>query len=341
MVTDHQTAQEDSSGVLVPDVREKLRRSGYTLTSQRRAVLEALSRAKGHPSAEDVYLIVKRENPRVALGTVYQALSVLEEVGIIGSKHWAESPTRYDLNVEPHLDIRCISCGEVSEVPGSHSAAWKSASATILLTGSPARRWSSRACALPASTASQQGLYPEPAKSYPFDQRGVAGNTGEAIMSEDPRDKAAALAEGMEAAGALIENLEQEVADLRSDLDQAAVALKAAQEEVSSRAGALEEKERARVEAESEVEDLRAEISALKQQHSDEQLLISNEHINELAEVRRRLEEQRQTDVDAASSGSRLDTIKEEFRREREALEARYREEIGALKTPPSIGRSS
>ena len=151
-------------------------------------------------------------------------------------------------------------------------------------------------------------------------------------MSEDPRDKAAALAEGMEAAGALIENLEQEVADLRSDLDQAAAALKAAQEEVSSRAGALEENERARIEAESEVEVLRAEISALKQQHSDEQLRMSNEHIKEIAEVRRRLEEQRRTDVDAASSETRLDTIKEEFRREREALEARYREEIEALK---------
>src|SRR5919205_1856937 len=118
MVTDHQTVQEIAPGVLVPDVREKLRRSGYTLTSQRRAVLEALSKANGHPSAEDVYLIVKRDNPRVALGTVYQALSVLEEVGVIGSKHWSESPTRYDLNVEPHLDIMCTSCGEVSEIPG-------------------------------------------------------------------------------------------------------------------------------------------------------------------------------------------------------------------------------
>ena len=116
MVTDRQTLQEDTSGV--PEVREKLRRSGYTLTSQRRAVLEALSRAKGHPSAEEVYLVVKRENPRVALGTVYQALSVLEEVGVIGSKHWAESPTRYDLNVAPHLDIRCTNCGEIAEVPG-------------------------------------------------------------------------------------------------------------------------------------------------------------------------------------------------------------------------------
>ena len=100
------------------DIREKFRRSGYTLTSQRRAVLDALEEAGGHPSTEDVYLIVKRKNPRVALGTVYQALGVLEEIGIITSKHWAESPTRYDLNLKPHLDIRCTGCGQVSEVPG-------------------------------------------------------------------------------------------------------------------------------------------------------------------------------------------------------------------------------
>ncbi len=100
------------------DIREKFRRSGYTLTSQRRAVLEALSEARGHPSAEDVYLVVKRKNPRVALGTVYQALSVLEDIGVIESKHWSESPTRYDLNLDPHLDVRCVRCGEVAEVPG-------------------------------------------------------------------------------------------------------------------------------------------------------------------------------------------------------------------------------
>ena len=114
MVTDRTT----TPGALEQDIREKFRSSGYTLTSQRRAVLEALKEARGHPSAEDIYLIVKKKNPRVALGTVYQALSVLEEIGVVGSKHWAESPTRYDLNVEPHLDIRCARCGEVSEIPG-------------------------------------------------------------------------------------------------------------------------------------------------------------------------------------------------------------------------------
>ena len=113
---------EDQGRVMVEalegDIRERFRRSGYTLTSQRRAVLDALEEAGGHPSTEDVYLIVKRKNPRVALGTVYQALSVLEKIGVITSKHWAESPTRYDLNVRPHLDIRCIRCSQVSEVSG-------------------------------------------------------------------------------------------------------------------------------------------------------------------------------------------------------------------------------
>jgi Fur family transcriptional regulator, ferric uptake regulator len=115
MVTDRTLGM---TAALEQDIREKFRRSGYTLTSQRRAVLEALKEAQGHPSAEDIYLTVKKKNPRVALGTVYQALSVLEEIGVVGTKHWSESPTRYDLNVEPHLDIRCAGCGEVSEIPG-------------------------------------------------------------------------------------------------------------------------------------------------------------------------------------------------------------------------------
>ncbi len=104
-------------GMLERDVREKFRRSGYTLTSQRRAVLDALKDFRGHPSAEEVYLAVKKRNPKVALGTVYQALSVLEEIGLIEAKRWSETPARYDMNTEPHYDIRCTKCGAVAEIP--------------------------------------------------------------------------------------------------------------------------------------------------------------------------------------------------------------------------------
>src|ERR687893_327629 len=105
-------------GALERDVREMFRRSGYTLTSQRKAVLDALRDFNGHPSAEEVYLLVKKRNPKVALGTVYQALSVLEEIGLIEAKRWSESPVRYDLNTKPHNDIRCTRCGEIAEISG-------------------------------------------------------------------------------------------------------------------------------------------------------------------------------------------------------------------------------
>ena len=105
-------------GVAERDVREKFRQSGYTLTSQRRAVLDALTDYTGHHSAEELYLAVKKKNPKVALGTVYQALSVLEKIGLIHTKRWSETPIRYDLNTEPHHDIRCTRCGAVEEIPG-------------------------------------------------------------------------------------------------------------------------------------------------------------------------------------------------------------------------------
>jgi chromosome segregation ATPase len=151
-------------------------------------------------------------------------------------------------------------------------------------------------------------------------------------VDEDSRSTVAELAKVMEAAGALIESLEEEAANLRHDLGRATATLRTAQVEVASSAGMLEEGERARARAQRELDALRAENSDLKRRHSDEQLRLSNEHINELAAVRRRLEEQRRLDVEAASSETRLDDLKEEFRREREALKVRHHEEVETLK---------
>jgi len=108
----------------------------------------------------------------------------------------------------------------------------------------------------------------------------------------------------MEAVGTLIESLEEEAANLRRDLERATATLRTVQAEVASSVGTLEEGERARARAQRELDALRADNSALKRRHSDEQLRLSNEHINELAAVRRRLEEQRRLDMEAASSST-------------------------------------
>src|SRR4028118_1556506 len=123
-------------------------------------------------------------------------------------------------------------------------------------------------------------------------------------MSEGREDAAAGPASGVEAAGALIESLEEEVAGLRRDLESATAALRSAQEEIGSRA-----------DAEGEAAGLRAEISDLKRRHTDEQLRMSNEHIAEVAAVRRMLE-QRRADVEDASSQTRVEELKEEFAHE-------------------------
>lgn len=145
-------------------------------------------------------------------------------------------------------------------------------------------------------------------------------------MSERSEDTSAGLASSLEAAGALIESLEEEVAGLRRDLDAATAALRAAGEEVSGRADAGRE-----------AEDLRAEISDLKRRHSDEQLRTSNEHINEVANVRRASEEQRRADIKAAGSGTRVEAIKAEFAQERAALQELHKAEVEALRTDSEI----
>ena len=91
-------------------------------------------------------------------------------------------------------------------------------------------------------------------------------------MDEDPRRTVAELAKGMEAAGALIESLEEEAANRRRDLERATATLRTAEVEVASSAGMLEEGERARARAQRELDALRAENSDLKRRRSEVQV---------------------------------------------------------------------
>ena len=164
------------------------------------------------------------------------------------------------------------------------------------------------------------------------------GETREAPAeaSHEARDPVGEIAGQMEAAGALVESLEEEVLSLRRDLGEASVALKAAQEEVAARGRALDELEQqgpSSPASDDEVFNLRSELSELRMRHSNEQLELRNQHINELAKVRRDLQEQHRLDLADASSEERFATLKEEYQREREASEERHRTEIEALKT--------
>jgi Fur family ferric uptake transcriptional regulator len=91
-------------------------RSPLKLTKQRQIILEELQKVGSHPSADEVYALVRRRLPRISLATVYRNLEVLAEAGLIQKLALAGSQKRFDGMVENHYHIRCLKCGRVDDV---------------------------------------------------------------------------------------------------------------------------------------------------------------------------------------------------------------------------------
>ena len=92
-------------------------RPRHRLTRQRRVILDALSRVTTHPAADEIYQMVRRELPRISLGTVYRNLEVLSDLGLILTLTMGGNQRRYDGNPVQHYHIRCLGCDKVDDLP--------------------------------------------------------------------------------------------------------------------------------------------------------------------------------------------------------------------------------
>ena len=91
--------------------------NNYRMTRQREVILEEIRRAKVHPSADEVYDMVRKRLPRISLGTVYRNLEILSELGEIQKLELGGDLKRFDWNPIQHYHIRCMSCGSVDDAP--------------------------------------------------------------------------------------------------------------------------------------------------------------------------------------------------------------------------------
>ena len=87
------------------------------MTRQRRVILETLRENNSHPSADEVYEMVRRKLPRISLGTVYRNLEILSELGEIQKLELSGSLMRFDGVPEKHYHIRCINCNRLDDAP--------------------------------------------------------------------------------------------------------------------------------------------------------------------------------------------------------------------------------
>jgi Fur family ferric uptake transcriptional regulator len=87
------------------------------LTKQRRIILEELQRVQTHPSANEMYALVRRRLPRISLATVYRNLELLAAAGMIQKLGLSGSQRRFDGQVHNHYHIRCLECERVEDMP--------------------------------------------------------------------------------------------------------------------------------------------------------------------------------------------------------------------------------
>jgi Fe2+ or Zn2+ uptake regulation protein len=89
----------------------------YRMTNQRQVILEEIQKVNTHPTADEVYEIVRRRLPRISLGTVYRNLEILSARGLIQKIGPLSSQMRFDGITKNHYHLRCIYCGSVEDAP--------------------------------------------------------------------------------------------------------------------------------------------------------------------------------------------------------------------------------
>lgn len=92
---------------------------------QRDAIKQNLSSRTDHPTADAVYMDVKKEFPNISLGTVYRNLTLLADIGEILRLRLGDGVDHFDGNAMPHHHFICNQCHSVIDldIPPSDFAA--------------------------------------------------------------------------------------------------------------------------------------------------------------------------------------------------------------------------
>lgn len=86
------------------------------LTTQRQILLEELSKVNSHPTACELYEMVRKRLPRIGLGTVYRNLELMADSGMILKLELGGAQKRFDAITDPHYHVRCSNCGKMENI---------------------------------------------------------------------------------------------------------------------------------------------------------------------------------------------------------------------------------
>ena len=101
---------------MTDDLADRLHRLGLRLTPQRQLVLRAVERL-GHATPDEILADVQQHASAVNISTVYRALEVLEELGLVRHAHLSDrAPTYHSVTDHEHFHLVCRNCRKVISV---------------------------------------------------------------------------------------------------------------------------------------------------------------------------------------------------------------------------------
>jgi Fur family transcriptional regulator, ferric uptake regulator len=99
---------------------ETLWAAGHRVTRQRSMVLDAVCAAGGHTAFGDIYLRVKKIDGSIDRSTVYRALRLFVELGLVLPADTGDEESYYEVaRPQPHHHLVCRQCGNEWEIDGT------------------------------------------------------------------------------------------------------------------------------------------------------------------------------------------------------------------------------
>ena len=101
-------------------LEEKFQKKGLKLTDQRRTIARVILESKeaygesDHPDVDELYSRVSKIDPKISIATVYRAVKLFEEAGILTKHDFKTGKARYELN-DDHNHLIDIKTGEIIE----------------------------------------------------------------------------------------------------------------------------------------------------------------------------------------------------------------------------------
>lgn len=97
---------------------KELTDAGIRPSMQRLEILEFISSCRSHPTADEIYSSLSRENPTLSRTTVFSSVKLFAEKGLVNDINISSESTIYDSALyQPHAHFICRDCRKVFDIP--------------------------------------------------------------------------------------------------------------------------------------------------------------------------------------------------------------------------------